>query len=61
MVVYQFVVTSLGIKRMHVIYFLVIAENSRLTLIDKLFHFNMSKRYSLRSEISVGDLVQTLY
>jgi hypothetical protein len=30
----QSVVTSLGIKRMHVLYFLVSAKNPKLTLID---------------------------
>jgi hypothetical protein len=44
MVVYQSVVTTLEIKTTHVLYFLVIAENSRLIFIDELFNSNMSKR-----------------
>jgi hypothetical protein len=34
MVFTNYVVTSLGIKRMHVLYFLVIVENPKLTFID---------------------------
>jgi hypothetical protein len=37
MVVYQSVVTSLGIKRMHVLYFLVTSENTKLTFIENCF------------------------